>query len=70
MEDADKIIQLLFEKTEKILKKETALTFEDINAVKELSSVIVNFIQIRLFENRYVSVGRSGRASQRLSKEN
>ena len=70
MEDMDGINRLLCERIEEILKKKTALTSEDINAVKELSMIIVNFAQIRLIENQYALVGRSGRFSQRLSKEN
>jgi len=69
---------LLCERVEEILKKKTALTPDDINAVKELSTIIakltntivINFAQIRSSENRCASAGRSGRASQRLSKEN
>ena len=70
MENAVNIEYMLCKKVEEILKKETALTPDDVNAVKELSSAIANLAQIRLLENRYALEGRSGRASQRLLKEN
>ncbi len=68
MEILDEIICLLLKKIEEILKRETAITSNDINAVKELS-IIVNLNQIHLSGNRYVLAGRSGRASQHLSME-
>jgi len=68
----------LCERVEEILKKKTALTSDDINAIKELSTIIanltntlvINFAQIRSSENRCASAGSSSRASKRLSKEN
>jgi len=41
MEELNEIIHLLSEKVKEILRKETALTPDDVNAVKELSVIIL-----------------------------